>query len=523
MATVGTIAVSLVARTGAFIGKMRKAGSSLNSFGKSASRSVASLRGFASSLAGLAIGGGIVVGIKSMISSIDKLAKTSSKLGLTVNELQSLRLAAEFTGVATNTLDMALQRMVRRVSEAAEGTGEAKAAIAELGLDAKKLAAGGPYQALMDIADAMLKVEGSGGKVRIAFKLFDSEGAALVNTLRGGSRGLKAYAAEAEALGLFMGEKSVAQIVRLSDQLTRIKYQFTALGRTILIGVIGPLESFITIVRGTTSELQSLGLSLSVLGEWWNALSDNVTFAALTIEIAAGTIGKAWSRMLTINTLAIVGFIEDTKHMANTVVEIVKWMATNWREVLNTIWEATKSFAVNVGKNLVELTESLQTFATGGGFHFEWTGLLDGFESTLKDFPEIAERTLTDIEKTLIESLAGTKDFGGLFDELVNSAATALIAVDEHIRQREEKEKERMKLLKDRAAAAGAAAGAGADKVQMARTFKATGSVEQIARAFGGPNTADGLARKALGVAEKQLDALNDIKRNTAGAGGLAL
>ena len=76
-----------------------------------------------------------------------------------------------------------------------------------------------------------------------------------------------------------------------------------------------------------------------------------------------------------------------------------------------------------------------------------------------------------------------------------------------------------MQLLKDRAAAAAA----GADKVQMARTFQATGSVEQIARAFGGPNTADGLARKALGVAEKQLDALNDIKRNTAGAGGLAL
>ena len=48
--------------------------------------------------------------------------------------LQELRFAAKASGIEQQTLDMALQRFTRRAAEAAQGTGEAKDALAQMGM-----------------------------------------------------------------------------------------------------------------------------------------------------------------------------------------------------------------------------------------------------------------------------------------------------------------------------------------------------------------------------------------------------
>jgi hypothetical protein len=153
--------------------------------------------------------------------SIDALAKTSDKLGLTTEALISLRHAAEQTGVATNTLDMALQRMTRRIAEAAQGTGEAKTALRELGLDARALALMSPDQAFKEIAGAMKDVGGQSDKVRLAFKLFDSEGVNLVNTLALGKTGLNDMEREAESLGLTLSRVDAHKIEEAGNAISR--------------------------------------------------------------------------------------------------------------------------------------------------------------------------------------------------------------------------------------------------------------------------------------------------------------
>ena len=60
---------------------------------------------------------GIGLLIKSSLDSIDALGKTASKLGITTQELQKLRFAAELAGVSTRTTDMAIQRFTRRLSK----------------------------------------------------------------------------------------------------------------------------------------------------------------------------------------------------------------------------------------------------------------------------------------------------------------------------------------------------------------------------------------------------------------------
>ena len=197
-------------------------------------KSALSLQAAFAAVAGTA---GIGLVVKNTLQLNDRLAKTADKLGLTTEALAGLRHAAELTGVASNTMDMALQRMVRRVAEAAAGTGEARAAIAELGLDAKALAAIPVDQQFAAIAQRMQLVENQADRVRLAFKLFDSEGVAVVNTLRLGSEGLKQAAADADRLGVAISRVDAAQIEAAVDAGHRMQQAMQGLANTLTVSV----------------------------------------------------------------------------------------------------------------------------------------------------------------------------------------------------------------------------------------------------------------------------------------------
>ena len=157
--------------------------------------------------------------IKKSLESTDALGKMADKIGIGTAELGGLRHAAELTGIASNTLDMGLQRMVRRISEAAAGSGEAKAALIELGLSADALNKLAPDQQFKAIADAMAGVTQQGEKVRLAMRLFDSEGVALVNTLKGGSAAIIEMEQEAERLGLRLSQRLVKGVEKANDAI----------------------------------------------------------------------------------------------------------------------------------------------------------------------------------------------------------------------------------------------------------------------------------------------------------------
>ena len=149
---------------------------------------------------------GMAGDIPGAIAKLDELATTAAKLGIGTQELQGLRNAARLTGVEINTFDMALQRAARRIAEAGVGTGEAQGALRELGLDAAKLTRLPLEKQFYAIAQAMSHVERRGDKIRLAMKLFDSEGVAVVNTLDLGEKSLKRHVDYIKALGPAYGE-----------------------------------------------------------------------------------------------------------------------------------------------------------------------------------------------------------------------------------------------------------------------------------------------------------------------------
>jgi hypothetical protein len=195
----------------------------------------------------------------SSFKSGDQLAKTADKIGITTEALAGLRHAAELTGVSAGTMDMAMQRLTRRVSEAANGTGEAVGALYELGINAAELEQLPLDKQMNVIADSMAKVESQSDKVRLAMKLFDSEGVALVNTLAGGSEGLAKMAEEANILGLAMSRTDTAQIEAANDAILRAKSVFTGLGNQLAVAFAPIIETIANLFRQSAVDTAEFG------------------------------------------------------------------------------------------------------------------------------------------------------------------------------------------------------------------------------------------------------------------------
>jgi hypothetical protein len=155
---------------------------------------------------------------------------------------------------------MALQRMTRRLAEASQGTGEAVKAIAELGLSAEDLGKLAPDEQFRMIADAMSKIPSQADRVRLSFKLFDSEGVALVNTLALGSKGIDEMRDRLAALGGTFSEVEANQVARANDALAEIGELVRGLGNRLAItlapaieGVANKLTEFVIASGGMTA------------------------------------------------------------------------------------------------------------------------------------------------------------------------------------------------------------------------------------------------------------------------------
>ncbi len=234
MATAANLAVSVTARTQRFERGMNRSRKFLGRFSKSVQASQQSLLAFGKAMAGVLIARAGIQAFSKTLLNVSAIGKWSDKLGIATERLIGLEHAALQTGVQVSQFRLGLQRMTRRIAEAALGMGEAQQGIKDLGLSAKDLAKLAPDQQFAAIADAMERVTTQGERVRLAFKLFDSEGVALVNTLRGGSAALRAFQKEAEALGLTLTRDQVRQFEKLDSSLIRIGALWEGLKRNVV-------------------------------------------------------------------------------------------------------------------------------------------------------------------------------------------------------------------------------------------------------------------------------------------------
>ena len=289
MAQISTLATKLLANTSQYEKQMKKArgankktGASGAKMGAAFKKAAGPLIGFAASA--LSIGKAIST-FKKTAAALDKLAKTSAKLGMSAQQLKQLEYSAQRAGISTDTFAMATQRMVRRVQEASLGTGEAVKALKDLGLNAQTLSMQGPGEQLRTIADAMKKIESPAERVRLAMKLFDSEGVAMVNMLSAGSAALAKQAARFDELFGSVSALDTAGIEQYSDAVLDMQTAWDGMSTQITVALAGPLGDLMAWLSKAPEGFRGLTMTIEDLTATFPRLAQAAINAAMPLGL----------------------------------------------------------------------------------------------------------------------------------------------------------------------------------------------------------------------------------------------
>lgn len=195
---------------------------------------------------------------QAAIAQADAIGKIADKTGFAVEALQELRFAGEQSGVAINTTDMALQRFSRRTGEVAQGQGELLKTAKQYGVELRDSQGNmrRNIDILEDFAEVIKHAESSQEQLRIAFKLFDSEGAALVNLMRQGKEGIRDFAKQAQDLGLVFSRDVIDNATKANDQLNIMRRvvnaQWVEIWTNLAPAVTAVGQGFVTLARSVS-------------------------------------------------------------------------------------------------------------------------------------------------------------------------------------------------------------------------------------------------------------------------------
>lgn len=243
---VGTLTVNVAARTGKALQnltKFRKGVSSTTSRIKKMGKGLATLKGGLGALAGVAGVGLGFRGLFKIVDDLDAVAKASARLGEDPGRMQALAHGANLAGVEVRQLNKALEAATRRISEAAQGEGQAVGALRDLGLEAERLNRMSPTNQLLEIADGMSKLDNQADRVRISMDLFSrSSGAAMVNFLQGGSAAINEATRRFDKFGRRFSKQELAKIENFKDAWTDIQLALSSTAQTIAVELVPAMQ-----------------------------------------------------------------------------------------------------------------------------------------------------------------------------------------------------------------------------------------------------------------------------------------
>ncbi len=371
---------------------------------------------------------GIGLLVKSSLQSIDTLGKTAQKLGVTSQALQKLRYASNLAGVETRTVDMAVQRFTRRLSEAANGTGEAKDALKELGLNAKELAKQPLDKQMLKLADAFDNVQSSGDKVRLAFKLFDSEGVAFVNTLEGGSAALQQMFQDAEGLGFILSSSAVKGVEEANDAMMKLGTMFGGVRDQLVAALAPALRVIVDLMR---NKLVKAIETAGGIKKFAKELAIGVINLVESIAKAIYRFGERSQRVIfgMVDAAAVLSsvfardFADSIAKFSAQFERLPKTLNVSLFEDLRQAVKGTSDAVGSLNGNMEQGNE------TGKTYRKQLIDLAEAAKDVQKNMESAAVRGIKSLEDALVDVTMGTASAKDAFKAMARSIISDLIRI----------------------------------------------------------------------------------------------
>jgi hypothetical protein len=272
MGTVATLAVNVIARTGDFNKGLDKAGKKAKGFGKSVSGSTGGMSKMipvaAAAAAGIAVIGVAMSKVSQQMKRLDAVAKKARTLGISGQDLMGFQHAAQLAGVEADSFSRAMMDMQKNIGDAMAGTGEAKDALAMIGLEIKDLAQMDASEQFLVIADKIAKIENAAERAAVAARVFGGAGADLIPMLTQGSEAIREQMAELERLQGVISELEFQGIEGANDAMDKIGKSIDGIWMNIAV-LVAPLIEMIA--NGITA-------IIAMFKSWNNEMDGNLKY-----------------------------------------------------------------------------------------------------------------------------------------------------------------------------------------------------------------------------------------------------
>lgn len=177
---------------------------------------------------------------------IDDTSKLAARLGLTYGELAGLSLAADLSGVSMDQLGIAITKSDVAFVKAANGSKQARAAFAQLGIAVDDLQGLTASQRFERIADAIAAIPDPAARAAAAVGIFGRSGAQLLPLFASGAGAIRQASAEAERFGLTLTNMQGQSVEGMNDAFTRAQSAIRGVIQQVVAYLAPAIESITT-------------------------------------------------------------------------------------------------------------------------------------------------------------------------------------------------------------------------------------------------------------------------------------
>ncbi len=283
--SLGTLTLNLLIQTGSFVEGMSKAERANKKFTQNVASNLDNLgKAFVGLLSGAAAAG--LALIKISVDAAAQLDDISQTTGIAVEQLSALKYAAEFEGVAFDSLSGTLNKFSKNVIAAATGTGDAADAFKALNINLKN--GDGTLKStndlIIDVAEQFAHMEDGATKAALAQKLFGKSGTEIIPFLNRGRDGLAELTDEAQRFGLIISTKTASAADAFNDNLHRLKQIMAGTATTLTADLLPRMVEFTDLVKSPEAQ--------QAISNLVNGIT-NIGIAAANISIDVVNMSKA--------------------------------------------------------------------------------------------------------------------------------------------------------------------------------------------------------------------------------------
>lgn len=285
-ATIGALRVLLGVDTAAFTSGFEGATSQLEKFSKGLTSSL----GTAAVAAGAALAGvvgGIGIAVQRSIEQMDQLGKLSEKIGVPVEKLSALKVAAELSDVSIEAVGRSMSKLSTNMLAVAGGAvTPAASAFHALGISLTTLKSNDPSVVLAAIAEKFSGFQDGATKSALASAIFGQRiGKEMIPLLNLGSEGLQKARQDAEDFGAVISTKTSNQAREFVDNLKLFGVISQGISNVLATNLLPPLIDITNAMIGWARQNDVVATSANYLLRVVALLADNFTFLLKVIEV----------------------------------------------------------------------------------------------------------------------------------------------------------------------------------------------------------------------------------------------